>query len=426
MVLTEELLHFIWRFRLFNFSNLRTIDGEVLKIEDTGQPNADAGPDFEFARISIGDTLWSGHVEIHVNEEDWVKHAHQQDKRYDTTILHVVWRSSACSVRRTDGTSIPTLVLKDRVDSSLIERYEALMHNEYWIPCEKQVGLVNEVTVYSWLERMAIERLEGKYKEHFQLLELTKYDWERVFMISLGRAFGMKVNAYSFKELCTRINLNLVHKYSDSAFKVESMIFGQAGLLEMALDDYTLNMQKEYRYLKSIHDLEEMTPESWRFFRMRPYNFPTFRLGQFISLLCHRSYWFAYLLEIDVVDELFEKIDEIVLNEYWETHYRFGIETVPHGTNWSKAFKVHLVINCFVPMLFVYGNFMNEEKYKDKALKWLYDMPAETNKITNGFKKYGISSQHAADSQALLNLKGKYCGMKKCLNCAIGLSILKR
>jgi hypothetical protein len=38
----------------------------------------------------------------------------------------------------------------------------------------------------------------------------------------------------------------------------------------------------------------------------------------------------------------------------------------------------------------------------------------------------GVSSQHAAASQALLELKYNYCNMRRCLECAVGNTLLKR
>lgn len=129
----ESLLHFIWRFRLFNQLNLQTTEGDLVIVEDVGQHHQNAGPDFEFARIR--EATWAGSVEIHIHEEDWMKHGHQKDKRYDTVVLHVVWAKSKNLAFRTDNSLIPTLVLKQYVDPLMLEKYAMLMENLDWIPC---------------------------------------------------------------------------------------------------------------------------------------------------------------------------------------------------------------------------------------------------------------------------------------------------
>lgn len=425
MIFKEVLLHFIWRFRLFDQLNLHTVDGETLSIEDVGLYNHNAGPDFEFAKIRVAGTLWSGHVEVHLKEEDWLLHQHQLDKRYDTTILHVVWEKSLKRIYRIDGSLIPTLELKDFVDSNMIERYADLMNNLNWVPCAEQLASLKSVTINTWLSRMAVGRLEQKFESIAILLAKTTYDWERVFLIVLGRAFGMKVNAPAFEDLSLRIDLKMIHKYQSDPIKIESLIFGIAGFLHNAEDEYSSKLQDEFLYLKHLHHLEEMVIEEWRFMRMRPFNFPSYRLGQFAALLIHKSYWLSYIKELTNLKDIYAVFDSCMMNRYWATHYRFGLQTAEHSTNWSLSFKIHLAINCIIPMLFAYGTFMKEDQYKEKALDWLNSLPSENNQITKEFARYNVKSQSAADSQALLYMKKQYCDSKQCLRCTIGLAILK-
>jgi hypothetical protein len=46
----------------------------------------------------------------------------------------------------------------------------------------------------------------------------------------------------------------------------------------------------------------------------------------------------------------------------------------------------NIIINTVCPVLFAYGNYHKEEKYKLKALQWLEETAAESNSITKGFK----------------------------------------
>ena len=74
MLFTEDFLHYIWKFRLFERENLQTVDGEELEIFSAGLHNSDSGPDFHNARIRIGETVWAGNVEVHLSASDWQKH----------------------------------------------------------------------------------------------------------------------------------------------------------------------------------------------------------------------------------------------------------------------------------------------------------------------------------------------------------------
>src|SRR4051812_30084432 len=93
MLFTEDFLHYVWKFRLFDRTALQTEDGEEIEIFSTGIHNTDSGPDFHNARLRIGETVWAGNVEVHLSASDWQKHGHTADNAYDNTILHVVYRN---------------------------------------------------------------------------------------------------------------------------------------------------------------------------------------------------------------------------------------------------------------------------------------------------------------------------------------------
>ena len=50
----------------------------------------------------------------------------------------------------------------------------------------------------------------------------------------------------------------------------------------------------------------------------------------------------------------------------------------------------------------------------------------ETNSVLAGWQRLGIIPANAADSQALLELKKNYCDPRKCLDCAVGQTMLGR
>ena len=61
----EQLLHYVWKHKMFPLKPLTTTDGQPVEVIDSGLHNHDAGPDFFNAKIKIGSTLWVGNVEIH-------------------------------------------------------------------------------------------------------------------------------------------------------------------------------------------------------------------------------------------------------------------------------------------------------------------------------------------------------------------------
>lgn len=426
MLIPEEiLLHFIWQFRLYDQKNLRTINGEHVAIIDPGQYNRNAGPDFEFAKLQIGDTLWSGHVEMHISAKDWYNHKHHLDLQYNSTVLHVVWEYDYDALRL-DGTDIITVELKDYVDQSMIQKYHELMRNLHWIPCEPQISFVDPLTRDSWLERMVVERMEDKCGYLDQLLDRSKNHWEKVLLVSLGRAFGMKVNAIAFEHLMEKVDFSLLLKYQSDPLKIEAMLFGISGLLPAKSDDsYVHRLINEFAYLRKIHHLDTLSETEWKFHRMRPYNFPTLRIAQLAALYHHEVYWFDTILKTDHLQTIRDALKNIKTDHYWEDHFRFSSPTSPHTSGLSDTFINHIIINCFAPVLFAYGKFVDDERCKSRAVEWLFETQNEKNNITKRFETLGLENANAGISQGLLHLKKAYCDQKKCLSCAIGLAVLK-
>ena len=72
----EDFLHYLWRTRRFDLTDLKTTKGETIDVQNFGEHNHNAGPDFLNATIRIGDTTWAGNVEMHVKASEWMQHKH--------------------------------------------------------------------------------------------------------------------------------------------------------------------------------------------------------------------------------------------------------------------------------------------------------------------------------------------------------------
>jgi hypothetical protein len=143
----EDFLHYIWKNGYFNQQHLFTTEGESIDIQYVGMHNMDAGPDFFNARIKIGDFLWAGNVEIHLKAGDWYKHKHQFDKNYDNIILHVVYDDDE-PVYRSSGEMMPTLILNERIEESIRQKYiDLLQSGHQQIPCERNIRNVPALVI---------------------------------------------------------------------------------------------------------------------------------------------------------------------------------------------------------------------------------------------------------------------------------------
>ncbi len=421
--MTERLLQFIWQFQYFSKGELVTTTGETVQVLFAGQYNTNQGPDFSDAKIKIGKTTWAGSVELHIKTSDWNKHKHQSDKNYDNVILHVVWEddTSPGSVLKSD---VPILELKGRVSKILLQRYKELMNANSFIPCEKNINTVRDITWKSWKDRLLVERLLRKCKIVETYLQQNNYHWEETFWWLLARNFGMKVNADAFEAIAKSIPVNVLAKHKSQIHQLEALLLGQAGLLEGKFaDDYPQLLQREYKFLKEKYKLKQIH-HPIHFLRMRPGNFPTIRLAQLAMLITESAHLFSKIKETTSVKDVVKWFDATA-NDYWHYHYQFDETSSFKKKTLGAAMIDNLIINTVAPVLFAYGNYYDENNYKEKALKWLEQTTAESNSITKGFRQLGIENKNAFDSQALIELKNEYCGKKRCLDCGVGNAILK-
>jgi hypothetical protein len=416
--ISERLLQFIWQFQHFNKAELITSTAETLHIMSPGQINMNQGPDFLDAKIRIGDTTWAGNVELHLKTSDWKKHNHDKDDNYRNVILHVVWED--------DGAQnfIPVLELKQRVPKILLERYENLMIAPGFVPCEKSIHVARNIIWKSWKERMLAERLLKKSKTVVNYLGQSGYHWEETFWWLIARNFGMKVNADAFEQMARSIPLSILSRHKNQIHQLEALFLGQLNLLRGNFrEGYPKMLKKEYKFYKKKYDLTPI-PGIPFFLRMRPGNFPTIRSAQLAMLVHESQHLFSKVKETGSVVEA-RKYFDLVANDYWHYHYRFDEESPFRQKKPGIDMIDNIIINTVAPMLFAYGQYHKEEKYKQKALKWLEETPAENNSITKNFQRLEVENKTAFDSQALLELKNEYCNKKRCLDCAIGNTILK-
>lgn len=422
--MNEEFLAFAWNYNLYQSTDLRTSDGESIRVESVGIRNDHAGPDFFQAKIRIGETLWAGNVEIHTHASDWNRHGHQRDPAYDNVILHVVFRNDV-PVHTTTGRAIPALALDELLNLDVYDKYQQFLRSKSWVPCERQLESMDQLTLRSWLDRLMIQRLERKTQEILQALDQRQYDWAEVFYIFLARNFGFKVNADPFERLARSLPWRTLAKHRDNIHQVEALLFGQSGLLPADPEDaYSDLLATEYRHLKQKFSLEPLQQSVWRFMRMRPSNFPTVRLAQFAGLIHHTEGWFAQMLELRSVEE-FRAMFQPPVTEYWNTHYRFGKSAAKRSRLLGAGSIDILLINTVVPFLFIYGRQKGQPAYEERAINLLERLNAEQNTIVKKWGERGVKAMSALDSQALLELKANYCNEKKCLICSIGNRILR-
>jgi hypothetical protein len=422
----EDFLHYLWKYKKFDFTNAETTQGEKVLLIDSGTHNFNSGPDFFNARLKIGEQIWAGNVELHCKASDWYFHQHEKDRNYDNVILHVVWEDDV-EVYRHDKTPIPALSLKNLVDKGLINGYRQLFASpENWINCEKNFKDVDGFTLRHWQERLYLERLEEKTLLILDLLEKSGNNWEAVMFKMLAKNFGLNLNGDAFLSMAQSLDFSVIQKASQSKLQLEGLFFGQCGLLDKQFNiPYFNQLKEEYSYVKHKYNLSNSGVIRPKYFRLRPDNFPNIRLSQLASLYFEHKNLFSVLVTSNSLEAIYEILN-VEASEFWTTHFTFPKKHRERQKGLSAAFKDLVVINTIIPLRFCYSRARGIDDVDD-LLSLMTEIPAENNKIIQNFEKLrNACVENALQSQAMVQLKNTYCEANKCLECALGVKLLQR
>ena len=368
----EQLLHYVWRHRIYPLRPLQTTDGQPLEVIDPGLPHTDAGP------------LWAGDVEVHDRASDWLRHGHDRDRAYDRVVLHVVGEAD-CDVFRTNGERIPQLLLP--CPDEVRQRYDDLRRPEIFPPCHEILSRLPLLKVHAWFSTLLAERLQQKAEAIRRRLERCGHNWEDACFVTLARNFG----------------------------------FGMAGLLDGEQEEgYACGLRREFAYLQRKFGLPEpMSAGQWRFLRLRPGNFPHVRLAQLAYLYYQSEGLFSRVLEAETVDSLRKLFVGVRTSEFWTEHFHFR-KASPRRVKSLGAGTVDLIVlNTVAPMLYAYGQYRSDERLCGRASRLLESLKAEDNSLIRRWARAGLPVRTAADSQALLQLQKEYCDKRDCLRCPL-------
>ncbi|MBL7933769.1 MAG: DUF2851 family protein [Bacteroidia bacterium] len=422
--LKEDLLQFIWQQRLLKPLALFTAGGNELVIVKTGDLNRNSGPDFFNARIKLKGVELIGNIEIHIKTSDWLKHGHQHDKSYDNIILHVVFDHDV-ELDQNRNHSVEVLEIKNLIDHKVLEKYEGLIGSGTRLPCAAMLKSVDDVKLISWMERMAVERLEHKTKRLADFFAAYNSDYISVFYSSLLRSFGFQVNAQPFEMLARQLPYQLLIRHSDSLLQLEALLLGTAGFLEDQFEErYLLQVQNEFEYLKHKYGLISLNKEIFKFSRLRPANFPDRRLSQLALLLHLRPQLLTSPYRFKDYSTLMQMM-EIKSQGYWSNHYKLNGAENSSELSFGKSSAENIIINSIAPFLFFYAKKNAKPDLSSAAITLLSQCSLEQNVKTQLFSAKKEVLKNAADSQGIINLYDNYCSRKNCLNCGIASSLLK-
>jgi hypothetical protein len=169
--------------------------------------------------------------------------------------------------------------------------------------------------------------------------------------------------------------------------------------------------------------LQPLFNGQFQFFRLRPANFPTLRLSQLACLYQREAQLFSKTIRLDDLSS-FRKLFAVTASDYWNTHYVFEKTSPFRIKKTTNSFTDLLLINTVLPIKYAHAKAHRHEDF-DAISEILEQIKPEKNKILEKFRTLKTPALNALESQALLELKNNYCSLQRCLECAVGLFLIK-
>lgn len=424
-----NILNYIWSNRLFPKDGIYTTGGKKLQVIYTGENNAGEENVFCNARIKIDGCTWSGNVVIHDKSSDWEKDIKEKGKiAYTNAILHVTGNDDIETLHP-HGESVPQLRL--RYPHDLADEYNSTLENNRLLPCNGAIGNMPIVQLHNFMSRLMIERVEEKARQIYSLHQECNQKWDETLFKQLSRNFGFGIQGETFRQWASLLDYGALCKHRNNLTQIEAMFFGQAGLLneeciplyyrnDALKSDYYNELLREYRFLAGKFNLAAMDGRKWNCGNSTPH----IRIARLAALFHSEKINISTMASLNTITELRDVLRSN-LNGYWHNHIQFG-STETAGNSQQRDTQLDLlIINTVVPILYLYGKHRKDIAICEKAENYLHNINGENNSITRKWAMMGVTTNCAADSQAIIQLQKAYCNKAKCQDCHFAYAYIK-
>ena len=454
MTIPEEWIAILWEHDYFRDVVLKTPGDDTITIISTGVRNHDSGPDFKDISIKINDEILQGDLEIHRTAGDWFVHGHQNDPAYNNVILHLIFgeRDSDSIPVRHDRHPIPIQVFTDIPDQKIIYFISHIKQSHYSASSlfNCYFSHLDDAAKTMILDRAGLERILLKSKRFADLRSF--FSWNQIIYMGFMESLGYSKNQRPFLKLAQMVPFETLQSQcreesSDmTIIKIQALLFGTAGLLpsqdtklmsvERNRSAFISELESTWKDINSKIGYNPMDKSLWRFFRLRPNNFPTRRIAGASYVL--ERFMNKGILEtcVRMIDRMFEsphhlmqELETLVIcraTGYWENHYLLtsdDVVTSAATTLIGRDRAIEIIINVIVPCIIAYSGEAEDKVLYSHALNLIKNHPVQaSNSITREMSKTLMLSEMklirtTLRQQGLIHLYKSYCRRGECEFC---------
>ncbi len=359
---------------------MKTIDGKTVHFIDWGQINNDEGPDVLNTQIILGEKWLKGDIEFHRDQRDWERHRHDRNPKYNQVILHIVEKDRNQSNFTANGKNLP------------VAEYNQNQTDYRDIPQNLPFQPIYDVSVF---EGFGIRRFSEKVSK-LSTIHQTGELWNQLLIKGVARALGYSKNSEAMERLA---DFSKPYWCMLSKDQFIHQILSIAGLAEKA-------------YSQAIA-LPLMSRQSWKYFRLRPANFPHRRIVQWAGWLYDQNF------------EPFQRLS-FALNgsrpEEWTNQLFADFLQVPSIGNHRKS---EIIGNVILPVLAAFFLQNLDWKRYEQIFRLWKNLPAGNS--SNIYKNFcdtaifylGDSRLRFIHQQGILQMKQLYCNLGGCSICPL-------
>ena len=462
--INESFICRIWEGGSEYYSNLQTSDGLPVKVLDFGKHNHDSGPDYKNARIKIGDKTYNGDVEIHRDFKGWAEHSHKKDSAYNSVILQVVlWNKGeenkpALRKKR----DLPTVILSDYLNTSIHNVWQDIITSpspKFRLQCYDYKPTIEKQELLEFLQTLSIERLKLKCARINQRLRELSAEtkgshpandslkqsglWKQALYEFTFEALGFSKNKEPMLKLASNIKLEKIEKlmFYPDVQALHAILYGSSGLLfDIRIKDkYIDKIKSVWNELKQKNQFAIMNNAEWKFFRLRPSNFPTLRIAygsQLIIKILREELLKKIVMEFKQwsfeVKKCFKSLSDLMLPDedpYWQEHYNFGKLSKTKNKLIGKDRINDIIINVIIPLTYSYAEVFKDDIIKSNVLKFYNEFKIKpSNSVLDIISEQLLNSKDIkintpAAEQAAIQLYNFYCTRERCKECVVWKSL---
>lgn len=444
--LPEQVVQQFWYDHAIAAGPMQCVEGHRVEVVSPGWWNHCAGPDFQGAQLRFNGTLFTGDVEIHLEQSAWYQHGHHRDERYNNVLLHVVLHppgESSTQVETAAGNTLPHLVL-DALCQIERGRLKPLLDVETAPDLAPRChGSCNRFVADGEPEILTdFLRLSGDWR----LLNKTRYVQERIAAVGadqaayelIARALGYRPFVDHFERIARALPyeraIQLAHQ---EPFLLEAALLYLADLFPAPHDSEPgLSPHAERLMALQRQHFPQMRPLGldWKMSGVRPNNYPGRRLAGLAALVGRVS----RLGLVTRLDRLWkEEENPVALRRefeqlfpgamgYWAHHYRLDRPAMTSRTAPVGAGRVRSIIgNVFVPLALARARMSGQRGWEEQILDFYHRLPMEPDNTIYKRMLPRILGDHTLrigfqSQQGILQLHEDWCKSNpSCKDCAL-------